>query len=137
LIYPGIGDADRYDVLRVTHHGQKVKSDVCTIALLGGAGLLAHHLCAKCRREGLTFCCWFLFLVISARPVISTYTRPIFTKFAGLVELWTQMNDLKFFFDPSGDIAMATNMTFAREAAPAYDKKGNCYAECRQTNYLI
>ena len=77
------------------HHGQhweKVKSDVCTIALLGGAGLLAHHLCAKCRREGLTFCCWFLFLVISARPVISTYTRPIFTKFAGLVELWTQMN---------------------------------------------
>ena len=47
------------------------------------------------------------------------------------------MNDLKFFFDPSGDIAMATNMTFARAAAPAYDKKGNCYAECRQTNYLI
>jgi len=58
------------------------------------------------------------------------------------------------FFDLSRDVAIATNffwggidlqytnthrvvhMTFAR-AAPAYNKKGNCYAGRRQTNYLI
>jgi len=61
------------------------------------------------------------------------------------------MNDLKF-FDCSRDVAVTTNfvdkigllpsphlavrMTFARAAPPAYDKKGNCYAERRQTNYL-
>jgi len=62
------------------------------------------------------------------------------------------MNDLRlFFFDPPRDVAVATNfvgridlqyylvvrMTFARAAPPAYDKKGNCYAGRRQTNYLI
>ena len=47
------------------------------------------------------------------------------------------MNDLKLFFDPSRDVAVATNfvgkidllvvhMTFARAALPVYDKKGNC-----------
>ena len=30
-----------------------------------------------------------IFLVISVRPIISTSARPIFAKFAGLVELWT------------------------------------------------
>jgi len=94
--------------------------------------------------------------VISVRPIISTSTGPIFTKFTGLVELWPWMNDVKlFFFDLSRDVAIATNfffgggidlqytnthrvvhMTFAR-AAPAYNKKGNCYAGRRQTNYLI
>jgi len=28
-------------------------------------------------------------------------------------------------------------MTFARAATPTYDKKGNCFAGRRQTNYLI
>ena len=28
-------------------------------------------------------------------------------------------------------------MKFARAAPPAYDKKGNCYAGRKQTNYLI
>jgi len=69
--------------------------------------------------------------------MISTSTRPIFTKFAGLVEVRPWMNDLKLFFDSSRDVAVATNfvgkidllvvhMTFARAALPAYDKKDNC-----------
>ena len=36
-------------------------------------------------------------LVISVRPIISTSTGPIFTKFAGLVELWPYMNDPSYF----------------------------------------
>jgi len=47
--------------------------------------------------------------VLSASPITSTSTGPIFTKFAGLVELWPWMNDLKLFFDPSRDVAVATN----------------------------
>jgi len=41
---------------------------------------------------------WFLFsaspcsLVISVKPVISTSTGPIFTKFAGMVELWLKFD---------------------------------------------
>ena len=31
---------------------------------------------------------------------------------------------------------LVVRMTFARAAPPAYDKKGNCYAGRRQTNYL-
>ena len=42
--------------------------------------------------------CFFYILVISIRPIISTSTGPIFTKFAGFVELWPWMNDLKLFF---------------------------------------
>ena len=41
---------------------------------------------------------FFCILVISIRPIISTSTGPIFTKSAGLVELWPWMNDLKLFF---------------------------------------
>jgi len=54
-----------------------------------------------------------------------------------------------YFFDPSKDVAMATNfvgridhysiphhlvirMTFARAAPPAYDKKGSCYAQANK-----
>jgi len=37
-------------------------------------------------------------LVISVGPIISASTRPIFAKFAGLVELWPQMIDVKLFF---------------------------------------
>ena len=53
------------------------------------------------RLEGCELtCCWFIsppavlllfkktFLEIAARPIISTSTGPIFTKFARLVELW-------------------------------------------------
>jgi len=39
-----------------------------------------------------------LFLAISVRPIISTFTGPIFTKFAGLAELWPYVNDLKLSF---------------------------------------
>jgi len=47
----------------------------------------------------------------SGRSVILTSTTPILTKFAGLVELWLWMNDLKLLqlSDPSSDVAMATN----------------------------
>jgi len=76
----------------------------------------------------------------------------MFTKFTRLVELWLQMNVMKlFFFDLLRNVAVATNFvdkidlhsnlvvrtTFARAAPPAYDKKGNCYAGRRQTNYVI
>jgi len=40
----------------------------------------------------------FLFLTIFVRPIISTSTKPIFAKFAGLVELWLLMNDLRLVF---------------------------------------
>ena len=46
----------------------------------------------------------------SVRPLICTSAGPIFTQFAGMVELWLYMNDLKLlFFDPSRDVAVATN----------------------------
>jgi len=38
------------------------------------------------------------FFTISVRPIISTSTEPIFAKFAGLVELWLLMNDLRLVF---------------------------------------
>jgi len=55
-----------------------------------------------------------------------------------------------YFSDPARDVAVATNfvgkstsnthlvvrMTFARAAQPAYDKKSNCCAVSRQTDYL-
>jgi len=39
-----------------------------------------------------------IFLVIIVRPIIATSTGPIFIKFAGLIELWREMNDLKLVF---------------------------------------
>jgi len=84
-----------------------------------------------------------IFLVISVRPIISTSTALIFTKFAGLVELWPQMNDLKLFFSiVQGTLLWQPNMwakstsiphlvvrmTFARAAPPAYDKTGRARA---------
>ena len=101
------------------------------------------------------FCCCFnylkIFLVISVRPVISTSTRTIFTKFARLVELWPPMNDLVIFSIPQGMLPwqpilwakstsiphLVVRIAFARAAPPAYDKKGNCCVGRRQTNYLI
>jgi len=48
-------------------------------------------------------------LVISFRPIISTSTEPTFTKFTALVKLCPQMNELKYFFDISREVAAATN----------------------------
>ena len=119
---------------------------------------LAHPLCAKRRRGGLMFCCcFFIFihvLVIFVRPIILTSRPigPIFTKFAGLVELWPQMNDLKLCFSvpqwtlmqqtilwakSTSDTHLVVCVTFARAAPPAYDKKYSCYAGRMQPNYLI
>ena len=91
--------------------------------------------------------------MISFTPIISTSTGPIFTKYAGLVERWRQMNDLTLFFlsIPRGTLPwqpifwtkstsiphIVVRTTFARAAPPAYDKKGSCYAGHRQTNYLM
>ena len=101
--------------------------------------LLAHRLCVKRRRGGLMFCwCFFIFSCIyehfidSIKPIISTSTWPIFTKFAGLVELWQPILWAKSTSFPH----LVVRMTFARAAPPAYDKKGNCYAGRKQTNYL-
>jgi len=44
------------------------------------------------------FCCCFLFLPISVRPIISKFTGPIFVKFAGLVELLLEIINLKMVF---------------------------------------
>jgi len=37
----------------------------------------------------------------------------------------------------TSNLHIAVRVTFARAAPPAYDKKGNCYAGRRQTNYLF
>jgi len=38
------------------------------------------------------------FSKISVSQIISTSAKPIFSKFAGLEDLWLQVNDLKLFF---------------------------------------
>jgi len=51
-----------------------------------------------------------IFLVIRVRLITSTFTGLIFTKFAGLVELNSVVHfDIQLFFDPSRDVALATN----------------------------
>jgi len=43
------------------------------------------------------FCsCFKNIVVIFVRPIISASTGPIFTKFAGFVDLWPQINDVIF-----------------------------------------
>ena len=56
----------------------------------------------------------FRFVVISVIPIISTSTGPIFTKFAGLVELCRGWTIWSYFFRSPGDIAVkhAVNDTF-------------------------
>jgi len=55
---------------------------------------------AQARRAyvSLLFFNIYLFIYCLVRPIISTSTGPIFTEFAGLVELWLWVNDLKFPF---------------------------------------
>jgi len=62
--------------------------------------LLAHPLGAKSGREGLMFCCccFYTFSDFYKTNYLNIYRISIFARFAGLVELWTQMNDLKLFF---------------------------------------
>jgi len=46
-----------------------------------------------------------IFLAISVRPIISTSSGPIYSEFAGLIELWLLMNDLKLLFSiPQGTL---------------------------------
>jgi len=52
---------------------------------------------------------FIIFLSISVGPIISISTGPIFTKFAGLVELWLYMRDMELVFDPARDVAVASN----------------------------
>ena len=69
---------------------------------------------------------------------MSTSTGPIFTKFAGLVELWPQTNDLKLFFSIfrgtlpwqpilwaklTSNSHLVVRMTFSRAAPPTYDEQ--------------
>jgi len=91
---------------------------------------------------------FFHILVISVGPIISTSTRPIFTKFCriGRTSVVDERSEVIFFRSLRG-VVVATNlwtkstynshlvvhMRFARAAPPAYDKK----AGRRQTNYLI
>jgi len=49
---------------------------------------------------------WLLLLLLSVRLIISTSAELIFT---GFVELWSEINNLKFFFNPSRYVAVATN----------------------------
>jgi len=74
-----------------------------------------------------------IFLVTFVTPIISASIGPIFTKFAGLVELWPQMNDPSYFSIPQGTLPrqpilwakstsiphLVVRMTFARAAPPA------------------
>jgi len=128
-----------------------------TAETAGSRGKHSTHAVVRGRAKGtasdyvlLLFYFFIQFLVISVRPVISTYTGPSFTKFAGLVEVWA--NDLKLCFSISyGTLSwqpilrakstsnphLVVRVTFARAALPAYDKKGYCNAGRKQTNYLI
>ena len=45
----------------------------------------------KAGTAGCMFCFCFLFLTIPIRQIIAISTGPIFAKFSGLVELWSQM----------------------------------------------
>ena len=80
--------------------------------------LLAHLGCEKRSRRWAYVMLLFLFLTNFVRSIISTSTEPIFAKFAGLVELWLKMNDLKLVFDPPRDVAGHTtrNATAAQDA---------------------
>ena len=110
---------------------------------------------AQARRACVVLLFYFFkyILAISFRPIIATSTEPIFRKFVRLVELLAvdERHEV-IFFDLSRDVAATTNfvgkidlqytpclvrMTFTRAAPPAHDKKGNCYAGHRQTNYRI
>ena len=106
------------------------------------------------------FCCCFKYIfVISVRRIISTSTGPIQRR-----RHWTNLHEIckiarilavdersdNIFSILQGMLpwqpiwwAKSTpsthrvvRMTFARAAPPAYDKKSNCYAGRRQTNYL-
>ena len=59
---------------------------LCTVLLLISPSALRQ---AQARRVYvlLMFYFFYIFLLISVRPVISTSTAPIFTEFAGLIEL--------------------------------------------------
>ena len=108
--------------------------------------LTTHNSTSSERWEG-----GLVFFNDSVRPLVWTSTGPIFTQFAGLVELWLYMND------PSRDVAVATNFVgkidlqsthltwlssrAIREISACREKV--CECNCcmllrrRQTNYLI
>ena len=75
------------------------------------------------------FCCCFLFLPISVRPIISKFTGPIFVKFAGLVELLLEIINLKMvFFDPTQFLVLSTTQSGSgdiRQMASAYCNSGS------------
>jgi len=48
---------------------------------------------------------FLIFLLIFVRSIMSTFTGPIFMKFAGLVELWSSE---VIIFDISRDVVVAT-----------------------------
>ena len=68
--------------------------------------LLAHPRSAG--EEGLCFAVFYFFSYIFSDCCQTNYLN-IYTKFAGLVELWPLMNDLKLCPDPLWDVAVATN----------------------------
>jgi len=67
-------------------HQTRQNSPVCVVSVV----LISFHLSANplAVQGGLRFCLCFLFLTISVRPIISTFTGPILIRSAGSVELW-------------------------------------------------
>jgi len=59
-------------------------------------GLISPPGCSGLRSASVYL--FIIFLSISVGPIISTSTGPIFTKFAGLVELWLYMRDMELVF---------------------------------------
>jgi len=53
-------------------------------------------------------CFFFFFLTILSDQLCEHL--PKFTQLARMVELWLQMNELKLFFGPSIDVAVATSI---------------------------
>jgi len=70
--------------------------------------LLTHPLA---RTACVLLMLYFIYILsISVRPIISTFVWPIFTTFAGLVELLAVGEPVgSYFFDPSKDVAVATD----------------------------
>jgi len=83
--------------------------DCCLLLKVMRFQFLAHLLMRSTGEEDLCFADVLfkkIFVVISVRLIISTSAELIFT---GFVELWSEINNLNFFFNPSRYVAVATN----------------------------
>jgi len=99
------------------------------------AVLLFKNICSDfCQTNNLNIYQNDLHEICRICKTFTAYKRSevIFLTHQGM-SLWRPIFSTKSTCDPH----LVVRMTFARAVAPAYNKKGNCYAGYRQTNYLI